>query len=361
MQSKAREKGNFFSYVTIEGNEKVKRNISVVSLEKAPYFYCSSGTNSASKGTWFPCYGINEGWIIKPPQVSYPDNFSVFIRNMFLSKQVSFPIVERDQKECTNEAQVIEKKLQAFALRFGNIESLLFSYAVGGGYWDTKDSLVLRNYLDAVYAKELQAIKNNCPEISMLRNPPAAIKDREFFADFDNNPIVALSTSMQLHTTLKEQRNHIENPFALKIKRNDINTKPPLLPKTAKSSLLSHSMFCRPENKVVENHAPQNREVVSKNSTPRSQKDLTYALDDYLAFEWAADKNCVATLSMRKEAASCLLKWLKGGEIMLTHDQINALDEKSVLGDIFEDIKRSDFYKNNSEKLHMESTSCSLR
>lgn len=195
----------------------------------------------------------------------------------------------------------------------------------------------------------------------MLRNPPAAIKDREFFADFDNNPIVALSTSMQLHTTLKEQRNHIENPFALKIKRNDINTKPPLLPKTAKSSLLSHSMFCRPENKVVENHAPQNREVVSKNSTPRSQKDLTYALDDYLAFEWAADKNCVATLSMRKEAASCLLKWLKGGEIMLTHDQINALDEKSVLGDIFEDIKRSDFYKNNSEKLHMESTSCSLR
>lgn len=361
MQAKAVEKGKVFSYVSIEGNEKVERNIFAVSLGKTPYFYCSSGTNSASKGTWFPCYGIHEGWIIKPAHASFPDNFSAFIRNMFLCKQISFPIVERNQIECTNEALMIEKKLKAFALRFGNMESLLFSYAIGGGYWDTKESLVLRNYLDAVYAKELQAIKNNCPEVSILQNPPAAAKDREFFADFDNNPIVALSAAKRLHTTLEEQRSHIENAFALKIKRNDINTKPPLLPKTTKSPLLSQTMFCRQENKAVENHAHQNREVANKDLTPRSHKDLTYALDDYLAFEWEADKNCVATLSIRKETASCLLKWLKGGEIMLTQDQINALDEKSVLGKIFKDIKRSDFYKNNSEKLQIESTSLSLR
>ncbi|MBN9226623.1 MULTISPECIES: hypothetical protein [Legionella] len=360
MQAKAVEKGNVFSYVSIEGNEKVERNLSAVSLEKAPYFYCSSGTNSASKGTWFPCYGIQEGWIIKPAHTSFPENFSVFIRNMFLSKQVSFPLVERNQIECTNEVHMIEKKLQAFARRFGNIESLLFSYAVGGGYWNTKDSFVLRNYLDAVYAKELHAIKSNCPEISILRNPPAATKDREFFADFDNNPIGALSAAKRLHSALEEQRSHIE-PFALKIKRKDITTQPPLLPKTAKSPLLSQTLFCRPENRVVQNHAPQNWEVLSKNLTPKSHKDLTYALDDYLAFEWEADKSCVATNSTRKEAANSLLKWIKGGEIMLTHNQINALEEKSVLRNIFEDIKRSDFYTHNSHKLHMESTSFSLR
>lgn len=109
MQAKAVEKGKVFSYVSIEGNEKVERNIFAVSLEKTPYFYCSSGTNSASQGTWFPCYGIHEGWIIKPAHASFPDNFSAFIRNMFLRKQISFPIVERNQIECTNEALMIEK------------------------------------------------------------------------------------------------------------------------------------------------------------------------------------------------------------------------------------------------------------
>ncbi|WP_237759382.1 hypothetical protein, partial [Legionella parisiensis] len=138
-------------------------------------------------------------------------------------------------------------------------------------------------------------------------------------------------------------------------------TPPPLLPKTAKSPLLSQTMFCKQEDRVVDKHAHQNPKVVNKDLTPRSQKDLTYALDDYLAFEWEADKNCAATHKTRKEAASCLLKWLKGSEIMLTYDQMNALDEKSVLGAIFEDIKRSDFYKNNSDKLHMESTCFSLR
>jgi hypothetical protein len=148
-------------------------------------FYRSSGTYTNNAGTWFPCYGIHEvktryerhesfpneryGSLIKPNlyfSERYPVEFLNFIRKSFNYGTLKFT---------TNDGI---NPYDDFLGRFGSIECLLYSYAVGGGFWNSggfldfsgNDSRTLRDYLDKKYKSEIQKIKGNCPEIFALQN-----------------------------------------------------------------------------------------------------------------------------------------------------------------------------------------------
>jgi hypothetical protein len=89
-------------------------------------FYRSTGRNSLLKDTWFPCTGIQKhrykskkgihqkGWIKKPNGYEVLKYFREYK-------------IEYDELD-----------------RFGTIKNMFISYTIGGGFWNTKESNIIK-------------------------------------------------------------------------------------------------------------------------------------------------------------------------------------------------------------------------
>lgn len=186
-----------------------KRLIAAVSLENrfwSPpenfFFYRSSGESSTHANTWFPCRGISigrlHGWLIKPQGFSesfdvdsaYPKAFLDFVETSFDNQTLKFSISDREKQRGENPSA-------AFLARFGNIDCLLYSYVIGGGFWESgglfdssdNDSRALRDYLEKNYSNEINQIRNNCPEVAKLQNPANTVKPEcDYFNPNESDP-----------------------------------------------------------------------------------------------------------------------------------------------------------------------------
>lgn len=203
-----------------------KRLITAVSLENrfwSPpenfFFYRSSGESSTHANTWFPCRGVSiaphyYGWLIKPQGFSesfdvdsaYPKAFLDFVETSFDNQILKFSISDREKQRGENPST-------AFLARFGNIDCLLYSYVIGGGFWESgglldssdNDSRALRNYLEKNYPNEIKQIRNNCPEVAKLQNPTNTVKPEcDYFNPNESHPT-------DLHNLLEAQAKIIQS------------------------------------------------------------------------------------------------------------------------------------------------------
>ncbi len=138
-----------FAKIIIEGD-----------LSKTYGFYRSSGRHSAYSKTWFPCRGMDGSpWIIKPNTVREDQQIERYGNEFvsFLKKQSTIK---------TN-----KKSLQSLLGRFGNIECMLISYAIGGGFWEDPDSFYFKLAIKRCYLPQLLILKNTLSDLDEFRDP----------------------------------------------------------------------------------------------------------------------------------------------------------------------------------------------
>lgn len=144
-------------------NEEEPRLITIIN---GLPFYQSSGSNSGSTNTWFPCCGLaNTGLILKPMYPAIAPDIRVEVKRLHLQFQQT--ITEQEYSLLNNE----------FA-RFGNTESILISSVLGGGIWKRPIGKELKKYLQKMYP----LFYSYCPDYeiqisSIELNIPAQVTD----------------------------------------------------------------------------------------------------------------------------------------------------------------------------------------
>lgn len=135
--SKSPEKFLFVNHISSRGN---KRLVTVVGGYP---FYQSTGKNSSEENTFFPfggisLYNFSSGWFLKPTcsisQPYFPQKLAKFITDNFPGKG-------------------------EFFVRFGNLETILLSMLMGGGYWDGIEGTKLKIYLLGEFAAEIHSLQ----------------------------------------------------------------------------------------------------------------------------------------------------------------------------------------------------------
>jgi hypothetical protein len=101
-------------------------------VSNGKYFYKSTGFCSKNPGTWFPCTGISK---------QFPANFPGNV-NGWIMKPVCKVKIPWHLKVICIGSNIIE--------RFDNLESMVISYKIGGGFWDSigQDAIALKNFLE---------------------------------------------------------------------------------------------------------------------------------------------------------------------------------------------------------------------
>lgn len=119
-------------------------------------FYRSTGRNSYYPDTWFPCNGIEVDWIIKPGTLTYEQRVACYSRAMVHYLE--------------DEAPLDQELLHSILSRFGNIECMLISYAIGGGFWNTSDAFYFKFAIKKYFLSQFLCLKNNLNELDAFRN-----------------------------------------------------------------------------------------------------------------------------------------------------------------------------------------------
>ncbi len=136
-------------------------------------FYKSSGANSLYEGTWFPFKGINDFGFCKPHNgtsyhmltACYDDIFIQFLQS---KKKTLFKAQQLPQRDGW---VFVTDPAEMFITRFGNTECMLLSYLIGGGYWDSPDSLLVKLFIDKHYSYELKQLIDHTDRLIKFKNP----------------------------------------------------------------------------------------------------------------------------------------------------------------------------------------------
>lgn len=125
--------------ITLLSNEGARL---MVVINDLPY-YQSTGKNSCSAGTWFPCYGVGgvENAILKPETKARSPNIDVAMKKL------------QTQFDDTNFHQQRNLYVGYEFGRFGNTETLLVSSLLGGNFWESPVGKELIKYLKCEYPK----------------------------------------------------------------------------------------------------------------------------------------------------------------------------------------------------------------
>ncbi len=149
-------------------------------------FYQSTGVNSQYRGTWFPFKGIeNNGFFLKP--------HSTKNQRLHLSYDSTFVDFLEEHRH-----HVFQNGIECLMIRFGNTECMLVSYLIGGGYWDTEDSFLIKQFIKKNYPHILEKLKESCPDMIEIQNPirieklELGVKNQKKINDFLRNTTKAV-------------------------------------------------------------------------------------------------------------------------------------------------------------------------
>lgn len=125
--------------ITLLSNEGARL---MVVINNLPY-YQSTGKNSCSASTWFPCYGVDRigATILKPETKARSPNIDVAMKTL----QIQFDDPHHYQQRNLYVGNEFG--------RFGNTETLLVSSILGGDFWESPVGKELIKYLKYAYPK----------------------------------------------------------------------------------------------------------------------------------------------------------------------------------------------------------------
>lgn len=134
-------------------NDSLERNIYfdfnyLITVVNDQPFYLSSGLNSNFKNTWFPFFGMLEqstqdndkGWIIKASTHSLPSRVVEKINDIC--------------KEIEEYGLDIAYKYHGLLIRFADVDSMIISSILGGGFWLFDSGKQLRSLLEGLYPQK---------------------------------------------------------------------------------------------------------------------------------------------------------------------------------------------------------------
>lgn len=175
------EPQKYYDWKTDEGT----RRLTTIKTQDCIYpFYRSTGRNSSSPNTWFPMQSMDEDFYINKPD-TYTDtiksikellnprskelvsDFSAMyplqVVNYWFSLDNKSPIT--DKTSIKEIEKTHNEGTYTFALlrRFGSVECMCISYCLGGGFWDKRAALPVKDMLETLYPQELKRLKNTIP------------------------------------------------------------------------------------------------------------------------------------------------------------------------------------------------------
>lgn len=162
----------FFTFID---KDDITRKLTVI--DGVP-FYCSSGINSNSKGTWFPFLGLSvtseeSAWFRKP---GFMAELSPHLNCLSSKYRSILALGDKPKGDDTNDGM---------EARFATLKCLVISSALGGGFWDTEAGTSLRIIL-----------QHDFP--AFYTNNPYQLTDSKICIDMENRPVLSVE-SRKLH------------------------------------------------------------------------------------------------------------------------------------------------------------------
>jgi serine/threonine protein kinase len=152
-------------YVTFKTSQGTSRKLSVI--DGVP-FYCSSGENSHSRGTWFPFLGIetegsDRGWFRKPGFLNELTSLGDTIPQTYNNHFPSFDIRKR----------------------FTSLKCLLISSLIGGGFWETENGKALFETLKQdhpqFYSDNAYILQDTGQTFNAENTPPQSVERTKIY------------------------------------------------------------------------------------------------------------------------------------------------------------------------------------
>ena len=137
---------------------------------KTLLFYKSSGANSGHPGTVFPTGGVSQVKIEKP-------EIADFIYDKKYKKSMFKNLVDPTKLDLLNMKEILDKEFTPAVFqkfmesdidnletlgRFGDLQSMKISCAIGGGIWEDTDNVIMEftSWFKAEYKKDILAYRN---------------------------------------------------------------------------------------------------------------------------------------------------------------------------------------------------------